>query len=188
MARRPAYMAGQMKHGEIAHFEDGVWYICTRTSRRENGEYKRIIRKIAVSYPSGRRELSDAADPIAYPGNAQIYEFGFSYGMQVACPLQWKSFLRGDWEMLFLYIIQQESPESYLLKERTVTVPESRNPDLQRKRFWERIPDQIRMHLETLRSLHVIFDSDRIHIELPTDAQKLALDALGIDLSKGVKL
>lgn len=198
MSRRPAYMAQQLRSGEFGHYEDGTWYICTRTSARDPLSKKPVVmlNRVAIAYPSGRKDIvADSSEGDNIPVHAAVssmecYEFGYSYAMLQLCPAGWKRTLGADWEMLFLDLIKNRSEGSYLLRNRCITLPEGRYVNVQQQRLLDRLQayEDIDIHLQTLKTLQIAFIDNQVLIAKPSSAHIASLNALHLSLETPVMI
>lgn len=52
-----------------------------------------------------------------------IYEYGASRALLLLCPLRWKESVEERWEQVFLYIVSEISPTSYLIRDKCPECP-----------------------------------------------------------------
>ena len=184
MARVPSYVAQQKTNGEIARYENGEWHLYRRKSKRVPGEKNPqvIYEKVAIALPSGRFEFKNAAYPQI--GDYICYEMGYSYALKLLISPQWKASLREDWEPIFLDIVRQSSPTSYLLKDKAaIELPSHRFVGARQARFWDSLPEGLNERMQPLKQIQASFYPDNhCTISKPTPMQQKLLDDLGIDL------
>ena len=191
MSRCPAYVSALKKPGEVARLHDGTWFLSLRRSRRIDGcpTPQVYYEDTAIALPTGRKEILPGAERQELVlGEFCCHEFGYSYVLQSLCPAQWKASLGADWMMIFLDLISQESPDSYLLKDKTIVLPEDRYIHMQQMRFWEKLTPGLNQKIQPLKGLQIAFFPSQVCLAQPTPAHTHILDSLGISLTVGILL
>ena len=185
MARPPEYVEKCKRPGEVAQFRNGKWYLSIRKSKRVSGLKSPQVyyEDVAIALPSGRVELADIVRPTI--GDFRCYEFGYSYVLKEMIPAKWKAHLQDAWEPIFLDLIQEISPTSYLLKDIvSIVIPEDApRKSLQKTRFWNELPPGMNQQLQPLNQIQIGYYPDNTCvISKPSDAAAKVLFDLCVEL------
>lgn len=185
MARPPGYVEKLKRPGEVARLINGTWYLSIRKSRRVRGTKipEVYYENVAIASPSGRVELANIVRPTL--GDFRCYEFGYSYVLKSLIPAKWKAHLKDAWESIFLDLIQEISPTSYLLKDIvSIVIPEDApRKSLQKTRFWKDLSPGMNEQLQPLKQIQIAYYPDNTCvISKPSDAAAKVLFDLCVEL------
>ena len=115
----PDWVQEQRKRGTTIKKKGDTYYLYKRTSRRVPGKKypQPVDTYIGIVTPEGIIKSGKKKVSI---GEIEVKEYGFSRAVWQLCPEGWKKPLGDDWEDVLLVILQKWSPETYLMKERTI--------------------------------------------------------------------
>jgi len=189
MARTPEYVEKLRVDGEVARCKNGEWYLSVRKSQRVSGMKNPQVyyEDIAIALPSGRVELASITRPTI--GEFRCYEFGYSYVLKVLIPTKWKAHLQDAWEPIFLDLIREISPTSYLLRNiSSIIIPRNApRKNLQKERFWNDLPSGLNERIQLLKQIQIAYYPDNTCvISKPQDDEARLLSELGINLERCV--
>lgn len=105
--------------------------------------------------------------------NIQVFEYGFSFSLLCLLPDEWKKALEDDWYIVFLSIIHEISPESYLLMDFQLPKDIHRNISLHKKKLMEMIDFE---QLAQLKTIYLIVFTDRKVLSKISDEQMAILN------------
>ena len=161
------------------------YYLYKHTSKRVPGKknpvpvdtYLGVITPEGV-IPGARRKLETA--------EAEVREYGFTKAIQVLCPDSWKKVQGDQWEDIFNRIILEESPESYITKEKKISeIDPHVQYGIQKKRLWDRIYKQYHVkqdELDILRTIYLIYIDGRKIVSKISEEQQQLLTKLEINM------
>jgi len=197
MSRPPYYVNDVISRldGEKATYDKatGKWLIIKETSVRVPGKAnpQKVKKVIAEATPSGRKEFSEdgvSSEPELQPTivDCVSYEYGASRVLWVRLTSSWKNF-NGDYATaIFLDAIKKELPDSYLLRGKSFTLPDSGIHVAQRQKYlWEDYKEAgIELKdLMPLKSLSMrCYPDGRAEINPPTPEQASLLEKYKVSL------
>lgn len=115
----PDWVQKQRTRGTTVKKKGDTYYLYKRTSRRVPGKKypQPVDTYIGIVTPEG--VIKSEKKKVAL-GEIEVREYGFSRTVWQLCPEGWKKPLGDDWEAVLLAILQKWSPETYLMKERSI--------------------------------------------------------------------
>lgn len=108
-------------------------------------------------------------------------EFGFSRAVEQLCPQDWKAPLGKAWQETLDFIIVKESPESYIVKSRTVV--SELDPRIQlgaqigmlNRRMFQEFGVKLK-DLEILKSVYAVYINNKVLISKLTEDQRKLIE------------
>ena len=183
----PDWVQEQRTRGTTVKKKGDTYYLYKRTSRRVPGKKypQPVDTYIGVITPdgvveSGRKKISLAG--------IEVKEYGFSRAVWQLCPESWKKPLGDDWEEVLSIIIKKWSPETYLVKERTIKKEEDFHYQfvaqaslLSRKIYKEHSADMA--ELQKLKGIYLVYLEKESVVSKISPEQEELLESIGVDLS-----
>lgn len=183
----PDWVQAQRTRGTTVKKKGDTYYLYKRTSRRVPGKKypQPVDTYIGVITPdgvveSGRKKISLAG--------IEVKEYGFSRTIWQLCPEGWKKPLGNDWEDVLSIIIRKWSPETYLVKERTVKEEAdfhyqfgAQASSLGRKIYKAHGVDVSK--LQDLKGIYMVYLEKESVVSKIRPEQRELLDRMGVDLS-----
>ena len=162
------------------------YYLYQHTSKRVPGKKypQPVDTYIGVITPdgvikSGKRKLTLTG--------IEVKEYGFSKALWLLCPQSWKKPLGDDWEDVLSILIKKSSPESYLLKERSIKEESefhyqmaAQMASLSRRIYKERGIEL--SELEKLKSIYLVYLEKETIVSKISEEHTRLLGRLGLDL------
>ena len=115
-------------------------------------------------------------------------EYGFSKAVWQLCPEGWKKPLGNDWEDVLSLILWKWSPETYLLKERTLKTEQDFHYQFpaQASSLSRRLYKEYGVGLENLQILKSVyllyFEKEKVVSKINPEQEEL-LEKMGVELS-----
>ena len=190
MARPPKNVKKFVREGEICSFnaESNEWVYCRLTSKRvrEKGKSKTVqVRVITGRYTIwGRRDHDDDFNVKPTITQFTCEEYGISKVLKTYLPQEWV-LKQGEYaEALFLKAIQDKLPTSYLLHDKTISIPEGIYAGARIERLLEMYAEKniTLERLTILGSIVLLRYPDHNEISAPTAEQSALLEELGVSL------
>lgn len=162
------------------------YYLYKHTSKRVPGKKypQPVDTYIGVITPEG--VMKSGKKKLSLTG-VEVKEFGFSRALWLLCPESWKKPLGDDWEDILSIIIKKWSPETYLIKERTIKSQEefhyqmgAQMGSLSRRLYKERGIDK--SELENLKTIYLVYLEKDIVVSTISEEQKRLLEKLRVDI------
>ena len=162
------------------------YYLYKHTSKRVSGKKypQPVDTYIGVITPDGIIESGKKKMKLS---GIEVKEYGYSKAVWSLCPEDWKHPLGEDWEDVLSIIIVEQSPYSYLKRERQI-----REKDEFRYQFpvqlaslGKRIFNAHKTSLKELRileSIYLVYLEKETTVSVINDEQKRLIDRLGIDM------
>ncbi|MCD7885441.1 MAG: hypothetical protein LUI87_17330 [Lachnospiraceae bacterium] len=162
------------------------YYLYKHTSKRVAGKKypQPVDTYIGVITPDGIIESGKKKMKLS---GIEVKEYGYSKAVWSLCPEDWKRPLGEDWEDVLSIIIVEQSPYSYLKRERRIRKKEEFRYQfpVQLASLGKRISNA---HKISLKELHILESIYLVYLEKETtvsvinDEQKQLIDRLGIDM------
>lgn len=162
------------------------YYLYKHTSKRVPGKKypQPVDTYIGVITPEG--VMKSGKKKLSLTG-VEVKEFGFSRALWLLCPESWKKPLGDDWEDILSIIIKKWSPETYLIKERTIKSQEefhyqmgAQMGSLSRRLYKERGIDK--SELENLKTIYLVYLEKDIVVSTISEEQKRLIEKLRVDI------
>lgn len=162
------------------------YYLYKRTSKRVPGKKypQPVDTYIGLITPEGIIESGKKKLDVT---SAEVKEFGFSKALKELCPQTWKEPLGNEWEEVFLHVVRNFSPKSYLLRNRTLLNEEALHCSLnsQYSLFVRKIYKEYGVDLNELRMLddiYIIYMDGHTIISSISDEQRELITRLNLHL------
>ena len=185
--RYPDWVQEQRTRGTTVKKKGDTYYLYKRTSRRVPGKKypQPVDTYIGIITPEG--VLKSEKKKISM-GGIEVKEYGFSRAVWQLCPEGWKKPLGDDWEDVLSLILWKWSPETYLLKERTLKTGKdfhyqfpAQASSLGRRLYKEH--GVALEELQTLKSIYLLyFEKEKVVSKINPEQEEL-LGKIGVELS-----
>lgn len=183
----PDWVQAHRTRGTTVKKKGDTYYLYKRTSRRVPGKKypQPVDTYIGVITPdgvveSGRKKISLAG--------IEVKEYGFSRTVWQLCPEGWKKPLGDDWEDILSIIIRKWSPETYLVKERTMKEESdfhyqfgAQASSLNRRIYKAHGVDVSK--LQELKGIYMVYLEKECVVSKISPEQEQLLGSMGVDLS-----
>ena len=189
MSRRPFYVEQVIEPDEQATIDPvtGKWMLYRLTSIRVPGRKNPVKKRVftAECSPEGRKELTTDLGPKPEVKAVEAWEYGLSRVLQAAFPGDWERRYPEHSEAIFLDFIHSTSPNSFLLRGKTYTLPTTGiNVRLRQEMLWDfygkkEITPQM---LEPLKGIMLLSIDGKEMIMAPDEEQAGLLAKLGVSL------
>ena len=185
--RYPDWVQEQRTRGTTVKKKGDTYYLYKRTSRRVPGKKypQPVDTYIGIITPEG--VLKSEKKKISI-GGTEVKEYGFSKAVWQLCPEGWKKPLGNDWEDVLSLILWKWSPETYLLKERTLKTERDFHYQFpaQASSLSRRLYKEYGVGLEKLQILKSVyllyFEKEKVVSKIDPEQEEL-LEKIGVELS-----
>lgn len=185
--RYPDWVQEQRTRGTTVKKKGDTYYLYKRTSRRVPGKKypQPVDTYIGIITPEG--VLKSEKKKISI-GGIEVKEYGFSKAVWQLCPEGWKKPLGNDWEDVLSLILWKWSPETYLLKERTLKTEQDFHYQFpaQAASLSRRLYKEYGVGLEKLQILKSVyllyFEKEKVVSKIDPEQEEL-LEKIGVELS-----
>lgn len=185
--RYPDWVQEQRTRGTTVKKKGDTYYLYKRTSRRVPGKKypQPVDTYIGIITPEG--VLKSEKKKISI-GGIEVKEYGFSKAVWQLCPEGWKKPLGNDWEDVLSLILWKWSPETYLLKERTLKTERDFHYQFpaQASSLSRRLYKEYGVGLEKLQILKSVyllyFEKEKVVSKIDPEQEEL-LEKIGVELS-----
>lgn len=185
--RYPDWVQEQRTRGTTVKKKGDTYYLYKRTSRRVPGKKypQPVDTYIGIITPEG--VLKSEKKKISI-GGIEVKEYGFSKAVWQLCPEGWKKPLGNDWEDVLSLILWKWSPETYLLKERTLKTEQDFHYQFpaQASSLSRRLYKEYGVGLENLQILKSVyllyFEKEKVVSKINPEQEEL-LEKMGVELS-----
>ena len=185
--RYPDWVQEQRTRGTTVKKKGDTYYLYKRTSRRVPGKKypQPVDTYIGIITPEG--VLKSEKKKISI-GGIEVKEYGFSKAVWQLCPEGWKKPLGNDWEDVLSLILWKWSPETYLLKERTLKTEQDFHYQFpaQASTLSRRLYKEYGVGLEKLQILKSVyllyFEKEKVVSKINPEQEEL-LEKIGVELS-----
>ena len=185
--RYPDWVQEQRTRGTTVKKKGDTYYLYKRTSRRVPGKKypQPVDTYIGIITPEG--VLKSEKKKISI-GGIEVKEYGFSNAVWQLCPEGWKKPLGNDWEDVLSLILWKWSPETYLLKERTLKTERDFHYQFpaQASSLSRRLYKEYGVGLEKLQILKSVyllyFEKEKVVSKIDPEQEEL-LEKIGVELS-----
>ena len=185
--RYPDWVQEQRTRGTTVKKKGDTYYLYKRTSRRVPGKKypQPVDTYIGIITPEG--VLKSEKKKISM-GEIEVKEYGFSRAVWQLCPEGWKKPLGDDWEDVLSVILWKWSPETYLLKERTLKTEQDFHYQFpaQASSLGRRLYKEHGVGLEKLQILKSVyllyFEKEKAVSKINPEQEEL-LGKIGVELS-----
>lgn len=185
--RYPDWVQEQRTRGTTVKKKGDTYYLYKRTSRRVPGKKypQPVDTYIGIITPEG--VLKSEKKKISI-GGIEVKEYGFSKAVWQLCPEGWKKPLGNDWEDVLSLILWKWSPETYLLKERTLKTEQDFHYQFpaQASSLSRRLYKEYGVGLEKLQILKSVyllyFEKEKVVSKINPEQEEL-LEKIGVELS-----
>ena len=185
--RYPEWVQEQRTRGTTVKRKGDTYYLYKRTSRRVPGKKypQPVDTYIGIITPEG--VLKSEKKKISI-GGIEVKEYGFSKAVWQLCPEGWKKPLGNDWEDVLSLILWKWSPETYLLKERTLKTERDFHYQFpaQASSLSRRLYKEYGVGLEKLQILKSVyllyFEKEKVVSKINPEQEEL-LEKIGVELS-----
>lgn len=183
----PDWVQEQRTRGTTIKKKGDTYYLYKRTSRRVPGKKypQPVDTYIGIVTPEGVIKSEKKKVSI---GEIEVKEYGFSRAVWQLCPEGWKKPLGDDWEDVLLTILQKWSPETYLMKERTIKAEQeihyqikAQAASLSRRLYKEHGAGF--QELQGLKSIYLLYFGKEKVISKVSAEQEELLEKLKVELS-----
>lgn len=184
--RYPDWVQKQRTRGTTVKKKGDNYYLYKRTSKRVKGKkypqpvdtYVGIITPDGV-IRSGVRKVNIT--------DIEVKEYGYSRALWQLCPEGWKKPLGDEWEDVLTILIADDSPETYLLKERTLKNKAEFHHSFpaQKASLSRRIYKEYNLslgELDLLRNIYLVYLEKEPVVSRIDEEQKRFLEKYGISL------
>lgn len=190
MGRIPDVISDQINRmaGETGHYdqEKKQWYACKATSKRVKGKPypQKVLVPVARCTPEGRIELPETPVPKLNLVHCTVFEYGISHTLLLKLPSEWYNYCKDYYMTIFYDAIREKIPDSYLLRDKVITLPKGMNIPLRKKALWEMYgKNGIKFEeLLLLKGIYLLHYPDRDEVTAPTPNQEALLKRLGVTL------
>lgn len=161
------------------------YYLYKHTSKRVPGKKypMPVDTYIGVITKDGVIKAEKKMVPIA--SECDVYEYGFSSALQMACPEEWKNAVGNDWEDILFILIKKVSQNTYLIHDNKIPDENGYRVSLsaQYSSLMKKIKSLYKVdknELEQLKYIYIVYyDKMRILSRISEEQRKI-LDKLGI--------
>ena len=182
----PEWVQRYRTQGKTVKKVGNTYYLYKRTSRRVPGKKypQPVDTYVGIITPEGVIESKKKKLSLT---DIEVKEYGFSHALYQLCPRGWKKPLGDEWEEVFLIILQKWSPESYLLKERTIKKEEAIHYQIaaQMASLSRRISQEHGVgvsELQKLRTIYLVYFEKETAVSRITQEQRQILERAGVDM------
>ena len=157
------------------------YYLYKRSSKRVTGKKNPQVTEtyIGAITRSGlvlrEKGLSQA--------DIEVWEYGFSRVLLTLVPSCWKAPLKDEWMSVFLEIIRQESPNSYLLRNAELNIPEDIDLPVLKQKLLESISEDTFCRLKPLKLVYLLYFPDHVVLSHVSEEQSAIAREYHVDLS-----
>ena len=185
--RYPDWVQEQRTRGTTVKKKGDTYYLYKRTSRRVPGKKypQPVDTYIGIITPEG--VLKSEKKKISI-GGIEVKDYGFSKAVWQLCPEGLKKPLGNDWEDVLSLILWKWSPETYLLKERTLKTERDFHYQFpaQASSLSRRLYKEYGVGLEKLQILKSVyllyFEKEKVVSKIDPEQEEL-LEKIGVELS-----
>lgn len=183
----PNWVQEQRIRGTTIKKKGNTYYLYKRTSKRVPGKKypQPVDTYIGIITPEG--VIKSEKRKISLSG-IEVREYGFSKAVWQLCPDGWKKPLGNDWEDVLSIILWKWSPETYLVKERTLKPEQdfhyqfnAQASSLSRRMYKEHGAGL--RELQVLKSIYLLYMEKERAVSKIDQEQERLLEKTGVDLS-----
>ena len=183
----PDWVQEQRIRGTTVKKKGDTYYLYKRTSKRVPGKKypQPVDTYIGIITPEG--VIKSEKRKISLSG-IEVREYGFSKAVWQLCPDGWKKPLGNDWEDVLSIILWKWSPETYLVKERTLKPeqdlydPFNAQASSLGRRMYKEHGAGLR-ELQVLKSIYLLYMEKERAVSKIDQEQERLLEKTGVDLS-----